>query len=322
MKNEKSHFYDLLWDFWCVISVLGIWPRFIEPNLIIPNQLHLPLQGLPPYLEGLKILHLSDLHFHPQIPQFFLNRLVQDSAKQRPDLIVLTGDFLCNAQMPDPQRLKEFLKRFQAPLGCYAILGNHDYQEKITVNQKGDYDVSNDASSLIGQGFQRLFSSTQLTGKVTEEAARVPPHTALVELLKETPFRLLDNCTTQITLPGGSLNITGVGEHMLGRCKPLTAFAAYDPSFPGIVLAHNPDALPSLANYPGEVVLCGHTHGAQINLPIMWRYLTLMENTQFKRGLLSYQNKWVVVNRGIGSVMPFRWFSPPETILITLHAKN
>ena len=120
-------------------------------------------------------------------------------------------------------------------------------------------------------------------------------------------------------IKGAFLNVCGLGEYILGRSLPEIAFRDYDSRYPGIILAHNPDATPHLKNYPGQVILCGHTHGSQINLPWFAKKFTLLENPQYNRGLFKISdNKWMYVNRGIGSLLPFRWFASPELTLLTL----
>ncbi len=317
-KSSKSHFFDLLWDLWCLVSIIGIWPRFIEPNLLKKTSLNLPINDLPRDLNGLKIAQFSDLHLHKRTPDRFLNKIVKKIEQERPDIIVFTGDFLCFSQMKETKRLKRFLNRFKAPLGCYAIFGNHDYQSSVSLNEEGYYDLVDKKTSMIGQGFKRLFSPVTPRKIVTERARNVPPHNQLIQLLKETPFQLLDNATQQLSIKDSFLNLTGVGEYILGRCLPEKAFKDYQEDYPGIVLAHNPDCLPYIESFPGDLIVSGHTHGAQINLPFLWKKLILIENEKYKRGLFRVQNKWFYVNRGVGSVMPFRWFSPPEITFFTL----
>ena len=55
----------LLWDVACAVSIVGIWPRFIEPNLLRVTRLTLPIRNLPSTLLGLRVVHFSDLHFGP-----------------------------------------------------------------------------------------------------------------------------------------------------------------------------------------------------------------------------------------------------------------
>lgn len=320
-STQKKHLSDRLWDLWCLVSILGIWPRFIEPQIISSTDLSLPINNLPPSLNGFKIAQFSDLHLNPKVSQKFLDKLVSKINRFQPDIVVFTGDFLCNSKVKDPERLEAVLNRFEAKHGCYAIVGNHDYAQPVSINEAGYYDIQLTQSSMIKQGFKRLFSPLYPVGEVSERARKIPLNSDLIRILNDTPFRILNNQTETLSINGGHLNITGLGEYMLGKCLPETAFETYRSDAPGIVLSHNPDSFPLLKNYPGDLVLAGHTHGAQVNFPFFWNHFTLMEQPHYKRGLFSLENKWLYVNRGIGSVMPFRWFSTPEITLITLESK-
>lgn len=317
-QSKSIHLTDKLWDLWCIVSVIGIWPRFIEPNLLVTTRLTLPIANLPQELKGVKVLQFSDLHINPRVSDRFLGRLQRKIEKHAPDIIVFTGDFLCYSILNGSKRLKKFLNGIQAPYGCYAIFGNHDYESCVSVNEEGHYDLTEMNSSMIAKGFQRLINPTSLSGQATESATNLQEHRELRYLLNETPFELLNNRSKTLKIRGSHLNICGVGEHMLGRCRPEEAFREYNKDFPGIILAHNPDCVPALKEYPGSVILCGHTHGAQVNLPWMWKKFIVMENLEYKRGLFKVDDKWLYVNRGVGSVMPFRWFSVPEILLLTL----
>lgn len=314
LNSFKSH----LWDLWCAVSIVGIWPRFVEPRLIDFKTLSIRIPNLPDELEGLKILQISDLHLNNQTPDSFLKKVALKGMACRPDLIVFTGDFLCYSQLNESVRLKSFLTAFEAPYGCYAILGNHDYSQTVSISPEGDYDVIVPLHSNVGEGFSRLFRTTTLTKKWTSSARSVNPHGELVRLLQDTPFKLLDNATKVLKIGGTGLNLTGLGEYMAGKMLPEQAFADYDSRYPGLVLLHNPDGAPYLANYPGDFILSGHTHGGQVNLPWMWKKFTLMENPQFKKGLHRLGNKKLYISKGLGSVLAFRWFAMPELTLFKL----
>lgn len=318
----KTQFIERLWDFWCLFSIIGIWPRFIEPHLLAISKISLKIPSLATDLSHLKILQFSDLHMNSRVPDFFLNHLVRKVKELTPDLIVFTGDFLCYSQLENKKRLKDFLNSFTAPYGCYAILGNHDYARFVSVNAKGEYDIVESTTTTILRGFQRLFTNTTLQSRITSRAKEVGHHVGLLKLLEETPFKVLDNSTYLIPIKKAQLNLCGLGEYTLGQCKPEEAFKAYDRKCLGIILSHNPDSLSLLEKFPGELILSGHTHGGQVNLPWMWKKFTLLENPLLKRGLVHLNKKWIYINRGIGSVMPFRWFSLPEITLITLETSH
>lgn len=308
------------WDTLCSLSILGIWPRFIEPKLIFTTKKTLPLPNLPKELHGLKILQISDLHLNPQIPNTFITKLLTKIHAFKPDLIAFTGDFLCHGRILEPQRLLNLLQNLHAPYGCYAVLGNHDYNGYVGINAQGEYDLLPPPSSSIKNGFARLKKTLTLTKTLTPKAQELPLNQPLINLLSKTPFKLLHNQCLKIPVRNSHLNICGLGEHMLGRIHPTQAFQDYDKNYPGIVLLHNPDGYPQIQNFPGDVILCGHTHGGQINLPVIWKKFTRLENMHFKKGLIPINNRWIYINRGLGGVLPLRCFSPPEILCLTLEA--
>jgi uncharacterized protein len=81
-----------------------------------------PLPGLPPELDGLRIVHLSDFHLGlPSRAERAVRRAVEWAAERRPDLVVVTGDLVARP------RGEPILRELLSPLeSCYAILGNHD----------------------------------------------------------------------------------------------------------------------------------------------------------------------------------------------------
>lgn len=315
---SKKDYLEKIWDFWCIISIVGIWPRFIEPNLLRISRLSLKIPHLPVNFNGLKILHFSDLHWSGS-ESIVIRKLINQTDKFRPDFIFFTGDFLSCARLHNPMELKILLNRLRSTYGSFAVLGNHDYSHFVTVNVDGDYDLADDtSSSKIIKGLKRLFRPINLTKRVTPRAQAIPRHEALMDLLRETSFRVLDNTVELVSCRGSRINVCGLGEYSLGQCKPEVAFRDYDCNYPGVILSHNPDSLEILKNYPGSLVLAGHTHGGQINLPGLWKRFTYAEHPEFKRGLKKFGEKWAYINRGISSLIKFRWFSAPELTLITL----
>lgn len=310
-KIKSFSFSNLLWDAWCVVSILGIWPRFIEPKLCDRVRFNLTL---PQLNQKLKIAFFSDLHWNSSLSKTLLDKLVAAVNEFDPDLIFLGGDFICEGELFDPEGLIEFLNRFSSRKGMYAVLGNHDYDVPLSSNETGDYDVSTKGTPFL-KAFKRLFKEFKLTGNVTDRALKVKPHKELLALLKKTSFTLLDNTCCQI----GGINVVGLGEYMGGKALPEQAFQNYNKNIPGFILAHNPDMIPKLSDYPGDFFFSGHTHGGQINVPWIWKKLTLMEDLRFKGGFVTDEGKKGYVSRGIGSVLPFRFRARPEVLLMTVN---
>lgn len=316
---RKRKWSEWLWDAWCIASLIGVWPRFIEPHLLSLTRLSLTVPLLPNDLIGLKIMHISDLHWNDRFSPLLRKKMINRIHRLQPDMIVCTGDFICRSTLENKEGLKRLLCALNAPLGCFAVLGNHDYERFVTVNARGEYDIeSASPHSDIGKGFKRLFNSVPLAKTITPEAQKVGLHAELMDLLEQTPFQVLNNATKLVAVKDSWINICGVGEYTLGRFQPQQAFESYNTLYPGIVLSHNPDTFAVLKNYPGEIILAGHTHGGQVNLPGLWQKFTRIENLEFKRGLKRIGKKWAYINRGLASVLRFRWFSMPELTLITL----
>ena len=97
---------------------------FVYGGLIEPVDLSLP--DLPSDLIGLRIAHLSDLHVIGRRRRH--ERLLADVARARPDLVLLTGDYM-NAKGHEPEAI-ELLHRLcgcmQPRHGIYGVFGNHD----------------------------------------------------------------------------------------------------------------------------------------------------------------------------------------------------
>ena len=82
---------------------------------------------LPETAVGLRVAHLTDLHRDPLTPDATIREAIATANTARPDVIVLTGDFVSHRQ-EDVAPVAEMLAALTAPLGVYAILGNHDFR--------------------------------------------------------------------------------------------------------------------------------------------------------------------------------------------------
>jgi len=315
MKNKYLNaFIETLWNSWCLLSIVGIWPRWIEPNLLCIKRLTVPIKNLTSSLCGLRIVQFSDLHLNQKSSAKFLRRLSKKINSLQADIIVFTGDFLCRSKLVRADLLVDFLNSLQAKHGHFAILGNHDYAFPISRAEDGTYIIVEEDENILLKGFKLLFKPKKNTRP--SKIPLIPLHDELLELLKKTPFKLLHNKTVTLHIRKAPLAICGLGEYIAGQCLP---YQAYVPSVhPLIVLLHNPDAIDLLKDIPADLVLSGHTHGAQVNLPFIWKRLCDLEKPQFKRGMHTVEGKQLYVNRGVGGLPVFRWFSVPEITLFKL----
>jgi uncharacterized protein len=120
------------------IAGLGAYAFGVEPHLVTVTRRDLPIDYLPTDLEGKRLVQLSDLHLGP-VKADYLTDCFARVAKLRPELVVLTGDYMTcrdDEQVPPVAALLDRLVR--PPLGVFAILGNHDYGPSFAQKSLGD----------------------------------------------------------------------------------------------------------------------------------------------------------------------------------------
>lgn len=256
----------------------------------------LAIRDLPRGLEGLKIVQFSDPHLGPRIPASFVREAVALSLSRKPDLILLTGDYIHNGvTFIDPvASILTPLVQSGAPVA--GVLGNHDW---------------------YGDGRKMSAALTRIGVKMIDNG-RV----------------FLDAGTRKFTGEGAygkSLCIGGLGDLLTDFVSMNLALEGVDPAIPRIVLAHNPDTAESrqCVGIPGpppvpphriDLMLSGHTHGGQVRLPLIGSpAIPSRFGQKYAGGLVQGPAFPVVVSRGIGmSLFPVRFNVPPEVVEITL----
>ena len=137
-------------------------------------------------------------------------------------------------------------------------------------------------------------------------------------------YAVLRNQNTTLTLRGAPFTIVGIDDLLTGNARPLQALAGARPGS-RIVLAHGPCTADELKQL-GEPMLClsGHTHGGQINIPGVTRFmLRAFAHEPYPRGRFQVGRVQLYVNRGLGnSALPIRVNSEPEVTLVTLRAAS
>lgn len=120
---------------WLIVLLIlscGIYGFLIEPNRLVVHQETIVIDNWPKELSGLRIALIGDIHTGgPFINDKKLSRIVELTNQQNPDLIVLLGDYMSpnkwHSHRVEPELTAAHLKSLKAPLGVYAILGNHDW---------------------------------------------------------------------------------------------------------------------------------------------------------------------------------------------------
>ncbi|WP_404304522.1 metallophosphoesterase [Neorhodopirellula lusitana] len=88
------------------------------------EHVEIPLQGLPPSLDGYRIAHLSDIHLTGHVHPSYIANVIEQANQFDSEMMALTGDIVDVQECID--WLPELFQPANAEDGCYFILGNHD----------------------------------------------------------------------------------------------------------------------------------------------------------------------------------------------------
>jgi predicted MPP superfamily phosphohydrolase len=210
-----------------------------------------------------------------------LSGLVQRTNAERPDLVLLAGDYQVN-DIPGgvfvaPEPIALVLSELQAPLGVIAVLGNHDWWN----------DGERTRAAFMARGISVLEESAQ---PLVYHGVRF-----FVVGLGDQLTRRSDVKSALATAAPGDATLLLVHEP--------DVFA----SLPRLDLA------PTLT-------LAGHTHGGQVRLPLLGRRVVPSAfGERFAYGHVVENGRHLYVTSGVGtSVLPVRFRVPPEIALLTL----
>jgi len=107
------------------VGAIGSYSHFIEPRWVEVKSVDVKINALPGRFHGMTIAQLSDIHHCKYVPKEFIRQCVRKANALRPDIIVLTGDYVFEDNKYLPPAIKE-LAGLRAREGIFAIPGNHD----------------------------------------------------------------------------------------------------------------------------------------------------------------------------------------------------
>jgi predicted MPP superfamily phosphohydrolase len=110
-----------------VLSGFSLWNGLRQVKV---KPLAITLDTLPPSLDGVRLVQITDLHIGPLVGGEWLRHVVDEVNYLKPDLIVITGD-LVDGSVEDLHQDVAPLSDLKAPLGIYFITGNHEYYSGV-----------------------------------------------------------------------------------------------------------------------------------------------------------------------------------------------
>jgi hypothetical protein len=246
-------------------------------------RLEVPLPGLRPELDGVRIAHLSDFHLGvPSRGRYATECAVAWVEERRPDLVAVTGDLLTRSV--GAPLLVGLVRRLAAAAPTFLILGNHDFA------------ISRDPF-----------------------ADRTPP-------LDLSPARLLSDEGATIEVRGRPVHVAGADPRSRwssSRPQPGDLAVSHEDADLRVLLLHYPRLVERVPDDAFDLVLAGHMHGGQINLPYPGGKVHLAHvGARFTQGLYVLPNTTMHVSAGLGTTfVPFRFASRPAAteLVLTRH---
>ena len=269
---------------WC----LGVWAFIVEPATLQVRHVAIESDAWrgPPIRIGV----ISDTHVAaPHTDPARVRRLVETMNAQRPDVVVLLGDYAGSHEpatersTTERQEILDGVTAFgglRSPLGTYGVLGNHDswFDEVLLARTMADAGVT-----------------------------------------------VLQNQAIQVDRAQGAFWIGGVADlesRSLTASVPQT-LSTVPRDAPVVMITHWPDPFDDA---PPRVALtmAGHTHCGQVNLPLLGRpILPSPGSYRWPCGLYREGRRVLFVTGGVGvSILPVRFRAPPEIVIITLRAAS
>jgi len=167
--------------------------------------------ALPGLMAPLRAVQLSDLHYGPFLDEHDVSRWVSSAMQQRPDVVLLTGDFIDSRSQRDPAPLFAALKPLSAPLGVWAVWGNHDRISRARL-QMLESEFTGLGFGILNNRSVRLRPDLQLAGIDDYRLGSPDVHAALAGREPGAATLLLShNPDVLPELPAGSVELVLAG---------------------------------------------------------------------------------------------------------------
>lgn len=282
-RRTKNVLKKSLIIFIIIFCLCITYARVVEPNMLFTNEYKIESLNISTDFHGLKIVHISDLHYGSTIFKNQLDKIEKQINRLKPDIIVFTGDLIEKKYIKkitdkDINNLTNFLNNIDSNLGKYAILGNHDYKNKNINNLYFDTNFL-----LLNNNYDIIYGKNGSTIGIYgfDDTLEGSPNTELLisDEYKKTNYK--------------------------------------------IVLVHEPDYIDNFINLLDiDLILSGHSHNCQVRLPFIKPFWLPIGAKTYYEPYYKINNTKIYISTGIGeSFLNLRFFSPPSLNYYRLNKK-
>ncbi len=291
-------------QFWFCLRELhfikNIMHKLLSGNLKT-EKLIVKIPNLPLSLAGLKLVQMSDFHYdNDLLSTKMLTEAIAVSNTAKPDLVILTGDYVNTIARPIHQLAPE-LKNLESRFGVYAVLGNHDIYYPSSKSEI--------INALTNVGINVLWN------QIAYPVGETLPLVGLADFYSrefnpELIMNQLDSTTPRIVL-------------------------SHNPDTAEILQKWRVDLQLSGHTHGGQIVIPGKSPAIvyyikiiekipkkiRRKLPFLHQTHSILKHWKWSEGLHQVGNNQLYVNRGLGTYFPGRLFCPPEVTIITLEGE-
>ena len=259
-----------------LITITIIYARYGGISGLITKEYKIESSLIGEDFDGLKVVHFSDLHYLRVTNNDKLKEIVDEINLIKPDIVFFTGDLIdkdFTLTDKDKDDLINGLSSIKAKYGKYAVLGNHDYVKNIEIF-KDIYSNSN--FNLLQNSYDIIYSSNN-----------------------------------------DKLFIGGVDNYSYNEAdinKVMEYFNDNSDISYKIILVHEPDYIDNiLTSYNVNLVLAGHSHNGQINIPYIKNFFLPYGSRKYYENYYKVNDTDLYISSGIGeSSVNFRLFNKPS----------
>lgn len=254
--------------------------HFSVQNIDIKNHL-MTSPKIADSLNNLKIAFISDLQFNHFMNQERLDKMIQEINSAKPDVLIFGGDLF-----DDPST----------------------------------YPVSDESKKSLIQSLKKLdipYGKFAVLGEKDHDDAIAE---SIGDILFQADFECLTNQSIQIRKDGSDfINLVGIDSMIGGKSDIEKALSGINPELFTIVVTHASDIAPSLPVNGIDLVLSGHSHGGQVQLPLIGPVETTQGSTKYEQGITTLNKTTILVTNGLGTTKKdIRFFSSPQCHIIRL----
>ena len=255
----------------------------------------LEFEDLPKSFDNIKVALASDIHSGLYVSTSHIKEMSYMIMTNKPDIILFIGDYIYSAprwfryyNKKNIIKLNEGIKDLNAPLGKYAVMGNHDnYESKI--------DISN---TFYSNNFKMLDNNIIFITNENKEYISIGG--------------IGDFLTDEVKFDLAIKNV---------KTNDFNILLSHEPMFP-LKIAQKEGY-----NKFIDFFVAGHTHGLQISFVPMALFERLNKNRNYPLttiyGNMKSENMKIYITSGVGAVLlPFRLFAYPEIVIVNLRSKK